>query len=81
MVERTPSKLPKLKSVFETPVKVFISTTDSSTSNNQVPQLVCDNIIGIVYADKGIQLHRHDEHVIFIRYETMKYFATEPMNA
>jgi hypothetical protein len=80
MVERTPTKLPKLKSTFDTPVKVFIATTDTSTSNSNVPQLVCDNIVGIVYADKGIQLHRHDEHVVFVRYETMKYFATEPMN-
>ena len=80
MVERTPTKLPKLKSTFDKPVKVFIATNDISTSNSNVPQLVCDNIVGIVYADKGIQLHRHDEHVVFVRYETMKYFATEPMN-
>lgn len=80
MAERTPTKLPKLKSTFDIPVKVFIATTDTGTSNSNVPQLVCDNIVGIVYADKGIQLHRHDEHVVFVRYETMKYFATEPMN-
>jgi hypothetical protein len=80
MVERTLAKVPKLKTNFETPVKVFIVTTDNYTSNNSVPQLVCDNITGIVYADKGIQLHRHDEHVVYVRYETFKYFATEPMN-
>ena len=34
----------------------------------------------VVYADKGVQLHREDGHVIYIRYETIKYFATEPSN-
>jgi len=80
MAERTPVKLPKLKSVFEEPVKVFIATTDSDGAKNAVPQLICDTIVGIVYADKGVQLHREDGHVIYIRYETIKYFATEPSN-
>jgi len=80
MAERTPVKLPKLKSVFDNPVQVRVVTNDVDKSNTAVPLLVCDNIVGIVYADKGIQLQRQDEHVVYVRYETIKYFSTEPMN-
>ena len=76
----TATKAPRLRQLYDPPTRVRVVTTGVNSKSNQPETLTVDNVASMVYADKGIQLDVPNENVVFIRWDTIKFFSTEKMD-
>ena len=81
MAERTTAtKIPRLRQLYDPPTRVRVVTTGVNPKSDQPESLTVDNVTFMVYADKGIQLSIPNDNVVFIRWDTIKFFSTEKMD-